>query len=292
MKIGVVHFGWATAGTAQIVRTLIEGLSIQEKTIYGIECNRTTKDIELKEIMKKSLSSKLGSDSYVLRSFPINKWNEDALQIADKLSFLDKVIILGGSGINVDHLSSKLLHVPVSIFNDVEGSQYTLGYDTAINSIVENIESVRDTASSLNYGKLRVFCVQIPGNGTSQLLVNSALAVEGKVVATASVEEIEYIKQHVKEKEMNEEGYTFLLMNQEVDPKQLEGHFEGFDLDWRFVEIDESQLGGPYPTALDRLIANQLKTAILDWSLSDQSAGHFVIQDNNVLLKCNATESA
>jgi 6-phosphofructokinase 1 len=292
MKIGVVHFGWATAGTAQIVRTLIEGLSIQENTVYGIECNRTTKDIELKELTKKSLAATLGSNSYVVRSFPVQYWNENALQIAEQLSTLDKVILLGGSVVNSEHLLGKLLQVPVSIFNDVEGSQLTLGYDTALNSIVEDIESVRDTASSLNYGKVRVFCVQIPGNGTSKLVVNSALAVEAEFVSTASVEEIEHIKQHVKEEEIVEQGYTFLLMNQGVDPKQLEGHFTGFDLDWRFVEIDESQLGGPYPTALDRLIANQLKAAVLDWSLSDQSSGHFVIQDGQVLLKCNATEPA
>lgn len=290
MKIGVVHFGWATVGTAQIVRTLIEGLSLQEETIYGIECNRITKDIELNEIMKKSPIPTLGSDRYVLKSFPIKYWNENTLQIANTLSCLDKVIILGGSGINVHHLTSKVIHVPVSVFNDVEGSQYTLGFDTALNSIVENIESVRDTASSLNYGKLRVFCVQIPGSETSQLIVNSALAVEGEVVNTASVEEIDHIKQLVKEKEMKEEGYTFLLMNKGIDLTQFEGQFEGFDLDWRFVEIDESQLGGPYPTALDRMIANQLKAATLDWILSDQSSGHFVIQDNKVLLKCNATQ--
>jgi 6-phosphofructokinase 1 len=285
MKIGVVHFGWASAGTALIVRTLIEGLSIQDKTVYGIEYNRTSKDIELKEFTPKGLSSKLGLDGYVLSSFSIDIWNEKTSVIEDKLSNLDKVILLGGSADKINQFSPKLLHVPISIFNNVEGSQLTLGYDTALNSIVEYIESVRDTASSLSYGKVRVFNVQIPGTDLSKLLMNSALAVEAKVVKKASEEEIEYLKQHIREKEANQEGYTFLLLNQSVDPVKLEVHFEEFDLDWKVLEIDESQCGGPYPTALDRLLANQLNKAVVDWILSDQPSGQLLIQDNQVLFR-------
>jgi 6-phosphofructokinase 1 len=281
--IGVVHFGWASAGTAQIVRTLIEGLSRQEKTIYAIECNRTSKDIELRELKNEGITANLGSDSCVLSSFPVEIWNERSSEIADKLSKLDKIILLGGSEVEINQTSSKQLHVPVSIFNNVDGSQLTLGYDTALNSIVKNIESVRDTASSLSYGKVRVFNVQIPGFGSSNLLLNSALAVEAEVVTNANEEEIAHIKQHIRKKEANKEGYTFLLMDHSVDPVKLEVHFEEFDLDWKIVEIDESQCGGPYPTALDRLIANQLKKAVVDWSLTDQPSGQLFIQDNQVI---------
>lgn len=287
MKIGVVHFGWASAGTAQIVRSLIEGLSLQETTIYGIECNRVSKDIELKEMSKKSISASLGSESHVLSTFPLDVWNEKSLVIADELSELDKVIVLGGSEVETKHLSSKLLHVPVSIFNNVEGSQFTLGYDTALNAIVENIECVRDTASSLSYGKVRVFKVQIPGFGSSKLLMNSALAVEAEVMTKASEEEIEHIKQHIKMKQANKEEYTFILMNHSIDPASIDGHFDEFDLDWRMVDIDDSQCGGPYPTAFDRVIANKLKKAVIEWSVSNQPSAQLLIQDNQVEFKNN-----
>ncbi|MFC0271776.1 6-phosphofructokinase [Metabacillus herbersteinensis] len=285
MKIGVAHFGCASAGTVQIVRTLIERLSIQEKTVYGIEYNRVSKEIELKELTSKGFSSNLGLDGYVLSSFPNDIWNEKTSVLEDKLSNLDKVILLGGSEAKINQFLPKLLSVPISIFNSVEGSELTLGYDTALNSIVEYIESVRDTASSLSYGKVRVFNVQIPGNGLSKLLLNSALAVEAKVVTNTSQEEIEQLKQHIRMKEAKQESYTFLLMDQSVDPVKLGVHFGEFDLDWKIVEIDESQCGGPKPTALDRVIANQLKKAVVDWSLSDQPSGQLLIQDNQVLFR-------
>jgi 6-phosphofructokinase 1 len=236
---------------------------------------------------KKSFSSSLGSESYVLSTFPLDVWNEKSLVIADELSALDKVIVLGGSEVETKHLSSKLLHVPVSIFNNVEGSQFTLGYDTALNAIVENIESVRDTASSLSYGKVRVFKVQIPGVGSSKLLVNSALAVEAEVMTKASEEEIEHIKQHIRMKQANQEEYTFILMNHSIDPASIDGHFDEFDLDWRTVDIDDSQCGGPYPTAFDRVIANKLKNAVIEWSLSNEPSAQLLIQDNQVEFKTN-----
>lgn len=286
MKIGVVHFGCASAGSAQIARTLIDEVSEQVESVYGIEWNRFSKEIELGELSQKGAAFRLGSDSFVLSSFPIAIWKEKAKEIADKLSSLDKIILLGESEGEHRHLTLKQLHVPISIFNNIEGSQLTLGYDTALNSIVKNIESVRDTASSLSYGKVRVFNVQIPGTtGSSMLLNNSSLAVDGVVVPRANRDVIEQLKRHIREKEAKHEGYTFLLMDQSVDPTKLGEHFEDFDLDWKVVEIDESQCGGPYPTALDRVIANQLKRAVLEWSLSNQSSGRLLVQDNTILFQ-------
>ncbi|WP_299092505.1 6-phosphofructokinase [uncultured Metabacillus sp.] len=284
MKIGVVHFGWASAGTAQIVRTLIEGLSKEENTVYGIECNKTTKDIELKELSNKDLS-KFGSHRYELSIFPPEIWTEQASALANSLGKLDKIILLGQSEANLKQLAAKTLQVPISIFNHIDGSQLTLGYDTAFNAIVKNIESVRDTASSLSYGKVRVFNVQIPGAGPSKLLEHTALAVEAEVVKNSNEETIAKLKQHIREKEANKEGYTFFIMDQTVNPEHLAEHFKEFDLDWKVVEIDESQCGGPYPTALDQLLANQLKKAVVDWTLSDQPSGQLLIHDNQALFE-------
>lgn len=284
MKIGVVHFGCASAGTAQIVRTLVEELSIQGHTIMGIEWDDTTKQLYRKELNKNTYHS-FGTDSYVFNAFPITIWNDQLSVLASELIELDQVILLGDTKINVNDFSGKFLQVPISIFNNIEDSELTLGYDTALNSIVENIERVRDTASSLSYGKVRVFNVQIPGKLSSTLLHDTALAVEAEVVEQVDSSSITRLKQHIKQKELNNEGYTFFMMDQAVDPVALEEHFREFDLDWKVVVIDESQCSGPYPTALDRLLANQLKRAIVEWSTADQPSGQLIIKNKKVVLK-------
>ncbi|PMC40524.1 hypothetical protein CJ195_02080 [Bacillus sp. UMB0899] len=284
MKIGVVHFGCASAGTAQIVRTLVEELSSQGHKVIGIEWDDTEKQLVRKELNGNTYRS-FGSGSYVLNAFPITIWNNQLSALAGELTELDQVILLGDTKVNVINLSGKILRVPVSIFNNIEESDLTLGYDTALNSIVENIERVRDTASSLDYGKVRVFNVQIPGAEKSRLLHDTAIAVEAEVVEQVDSSQVARLKQHIKQKEMNNEGYTFFIMDQDVDPVALGEHFGEFDLDWKVVVIDESQCSGPYPTALDRLITNQFKKAIVEWSTTDQPSGQLIIKDKKVELK-------
>ncbi len=284
MKIGVVHFGCASAGTAQIVRTLVEELSAQNHNVIGIEWDDTTKQLYRKELNENTYRS-FGTNSYVLNAFPTTIWNDQLSVLASELTELDQVILLGDAKVNVTNFSGKTLQVPISIFNNIEDSELTLGYDTALNSIVENIERVRDTASSLSYGKVRVFNVQIPGAEQSRLLHDTAIAVEAEVVEQMDSSLVAHLKQHIKQKEVNNEGYTFFIMEQNIDPVALEEHFREFDLDWKVVVIDESQCSGPYPTALDRLLTNQLKKAIVEWSTSDQPSGQLIIKDKKAVLK-------
>lgn len=284
MKIGVVHFGCASAGTALIVRTLVEELSSQSYKVIGIEWDDTAKQLNLKELNENTYGS-FGVNSHVFNAFPITIWNDQISVLASELTELDQVILLGDTKVNVTDFTGKLLQVPVSIFNNIDDSELTLGYDTALNSIVENIERVRDTASSLSYGKVRVFNVQIPGAENSRLLHDTALAVEAEVVERVDSTRIALLKQHIKQKEVNNEGYTFFMMDQDVDPVALEEHFGEFDLDWKVVVIDESQCSGTYPTALDRLLTNQLKKAIVEWSTSDQPSGQLIIKDKTAVLK-------
>ncbi|PGT79634.1 6-phosphofructokinase [Bacillus sp. AFS040349] len=283
MKIGVVHFGCASAGATEIVRTLVEEASIQGNKVYGIEWDSSTNKIQQTEFDRNSLHT-FGFNRYRLNRFSINIWNEQLDKIASELSELDQVILLGDTKANLDHFSSKLLLVPVSYYNNVSGSQATLGYDTALNSIVESIESVRDTASSLSYGKVRVFNVQIPGVESTKLVNDTALAVDAEVVDQVNNDVVNRLKLHIRYKEANKEGYTFFVMDSSVDPMELGKHFEEFDLDWKAVVIDESQCGGPYPTAVDRLLANQLKRSVVEWVRSNHKSGQLLIKDNKVIL--------
>lgn len=284
MKIGVVHFGCALEGTAQIVRTLIEDLSSEETTVYAIEWNHTSKELQLRELNK--MNQKTLTTTYSLcNAFPRKIWDEKSFLLTDELQELDQVILLGVSNTQEQETSVNVLQVPVSIYNTVENSQFTLGYDTALNSIVNSVESVRDTASSLSYGKVRLFNVQIPGNQQSRLLFDAAGAVGAEVVTGVSPQELDQLHNHIKQKEDNEDGYTFFMMDHSIDLTSFEQYFSNFDLDWKIVVIDDSQCGGPYPTAHDRLLANQLKTAVVKWCKANKPTGQLLIQDNKVVFK-------
>ena len=64
-----------------------------------------------------------------------------------------------------------VIGIPGTIDNDILGTQYTLGYDTAINTVVDVIDKIRDTASSHN----RLFFVEVMGRDAGHIALNSGI---------------------------------------------------------------------------------------------------------------------
>ena len=281
MKIGVVHFGSFSMGATQIVTSLIEGISKDTHHLFGVEYNRLTNEVEIKELDKDSILTSKETGNALLKSFPDQVWKD--LQHHEALSQLDSIIVLGGREHQIYNELVSSLHVPLSIFNDVEGSLFTLGYDTAVNSITNDIEKIRDTASSLYYKKLRVFNVQIPGETSTPLLWNTALAVHGAVVTSSDEQGIESVKQVIREKEANGDTYCFIMMDRSVDPSVFEEPITSeFDVDWKVAIYDESQCVGPFPTALDKIFTIKMTDKILKWIETSPQTGKLVIVNNQV----------
>lgn len=91
---------------------------------------------------------------------------------------IDALIVIGGDGsfkgaqILSQETDIKIIGIPGTIDNDIYGSDYTIGFDTACNTIIENIDRIRDTAASHN----RIFLVEVMGNNSGILALNTACA--------------------------------------------------------------------------------------------------------------------
>ena len=102
----------------------------------------------------------------------------------DKLG-IDALVVIGGDG---SYHGAQLLHeigvktiaLPGTIDNDITSSEFTIGYDTALNTIVDSVEKVRDTMNSHN----RAAIVEVMGHGCGDLALFSALATGAELVVT------------------------------------------------------------------------------------------------------------
>ena len=87
------------------------------------------------------------------------------------------MVVIGGDGsftgamIFQQEFNFPVIGIPGTIDNDIYGSQFTLGYDTAINTVVEVIDKIRDTASSHN----RLFFVEVMGRDAGHIALNSGI---------------------------------------------------------------------------------------------------------------------
>ena len=90
---------------------------------------------------------------------------------------IDALVVIGGDGsftgamIFQSEFNFPVIGIPGTIDNDIYGTQYTLGYDTAINTVVEVIDKIRDTASSHN----RLFFVEVMGRDAGHIALNSGI---------------------------------------------------------------------------------------------------------------------
>lgn len=87
------------------------------------------------------------------------------------------MVVIGGDGTftGAEYFSQEfnfpIVGIPATIDNDINGTDYTLGYDTALNTVVEAIDKIRDTASSHN----RLFLVEVMGRDAGDIALNSGI---------------------------------------------------------------------------------------------------------------------
>jgi 6-phosphofructokinase 1 len=106
-----------------------------------------------------------------------------------QLNKVDGLVIIGGDGSFKGAIElSKLLSIPIigcpgTIDNDLVGTDFTIGYDTAINTVVEAIDKIRDTAESHD----RVFVIEVMGRDAGLIAVRSAVASGAEAVLVPEI---------------------------------------------------------------------------------------------------------
>ena len=182
---------------------------------------------------------------------------------------IDGLIAIGGDGTMrgawefTKKYRTKIIGLPGTIDNDLFGSDYTIGFDTAVNSALEAVDKIRDTASSLE----RLFFIEVMGrySGFIGLAVGLAGGAEDVLIpeTPTDIKKLaKQINQNIKKgkksnivivSEGDEAGNAFTIA------EKIKGILEE---DYRVVVLGYIQRGGA-PTALDRILASKLGYAAI-----------------------------
>jgi 6-phosphofructokinase 1 len=104
---------------------------------------------------------------------------------------IDTIVVIGGDGsykgvkVFNEEFGINFIGIPGTIDNDIFGTNYAIGFDTALNNIIDAIDKIRDTASSHH----RIFLVEVMGNKSGVLAINSAIATGAEDVFVPEREE-------------------------------------------------------------------------------------------------------
>jgi 6-phosphofructokinase 1 len=190
---------------------------------------------------------------------------------------IDGLIVIGGDGsfAGANQLSKEMdiaiIGIPGTIDNDIFGTDHTIGYDTALNTVVEAVDKIRDTATSHH----RIFFVEVMGRDAGFIALNSAIASGAEAVLIP--EEISDIEELVKNIKSSNKGKrsTIIIVAEGDDAggakeilEKVRPYLANYEL--RYSILGHIQRGGS-PTVKDRIIATQMGVKAVKLLLSGKS---------------------
>lgn len=289
MKIGIINFSTFSSGVNLVIRAILPNI-LEGNTVSGIEIDENG-EMDRKEFTSKNIKkSVLDHREPLLPSFP--KFEKISKLLLDEY---DRFILFGNGNVlnEIEMLSNdlrkKILFIPVSIHSDITYSDTTLGYDTAMNSIVEMAFKIRDTIDSLKYPKPRLFGIQVPGKAPSTMLADLASIVGGAYYANNFDEEASnQLNQKIQSIFEKGQTYTFLIFDETTGVQIIENKvISNLDVSWKTVEVEEALCMGPNPTASDRLLAIKLADQISLWVMNEYQSGKLFVLGRDIIFQEN-----
>ena len=205
----------------------------------------------------------------ILKSARSDKFmtKEGRQKAADNLKekAIEALVVIGGDGtfrggtVIAEEHNIKVVGIPGTIDNDLIGSDETIGYDTALNTAMEAIDKIRDTADAHE----RLFLVEVMGRHAGFIALETGLATGAELIILPEYNrELDEIKSSLHEILKTKSRSTLVVIAEGEQTggalklsEQLEPDFKQYDM--RVAILGHMQRGGS-PTAHDRVLASRL----------------------------------
>ena len=280
-KIGVLTSGGDAPGMNAAVRAAVRCGIDKDMEVYGIKRGyEGLLDGEITKMEWHSVGDILQRGGTILRTarsprFHEANWVDHAARILDAFG-IEGVVIIGGDGsfrggVELARRGIKVMGVPGTIDNDLGYTDYTIGFDTAVNTILGLITNIRDTSSSHE----RSTIIEVMGRHCGDLALHSGIAGGADVILVPEVEcDINEICRRVLEGQATGKGHSLIVMAEgfDMDSSELAKTLEEMTgREARTVVPGYIQRGGS-PTEKDRLIATMTAAKAVDLLYDDEDS--------------------
>lgn len=203
---------------------------------------------------------------------------------------IDAIVVIGGDGsltgarIFAQEYNIPIVGLPGTIDNDLYGTDTTIGYDTALNTIMQAVDKIRDTASSHE----RLFFIEVMGRDAGFLALNGAIASGAEAAIIPEIwTEVDQLEELIKNGFRKSKNSSIVLVAEsEINggamgmAERVKKEYPQYDV--RVTILGHIQRGGS-PTALDRILASRMGAAAIDALMEDQRNVMIGIQDDEIV---------
>ena len=269
-RIGIFTSGGDSPGMNAALRAIIRAATNHDLHIYGINRGfeglidddiQLIGDDEVRNIIQRGGTILKTARSERFMSYEGRKIAFENLKARD----IDGLIAIGGNGtftgasIFYKEFGIPMVGLPGTIDNDLYGTDFTIGFDNAINTAVHAVDMIRDTAESHN----RLFLIEVMGRHSGYIAVHTAIASGASAIVipekkTTIDELVNNLKKSLRRKKLF--GLVILAEGNELGEtheiaKEIKQRVPEYDI--RVTIIGHLQRGGS-PTAFDRILAGRL----------------------------------
>lgn len=228
---------------------------------------------EIKEFTSESVSNIIQRGGTILKSarseaFRTPEGRKKAYDNMVKFG-IDALIAIGGNGtltgaeILAREYDVPVIGLPGTVDNDLFGTDSTIGYDTALNTIVECVDKIRDTATSHD----RIFFVEVMGRDAGFLAQNSAIAAGAEAaIIPEDATDIDQLATFIGRGIRKSKNSSIVIVSEKDGgamhyAERVRTEYPEFDV--RVSILGHLQRGGK-PTACDRILASRLGVASIE----------------------------
>jgi 6-phosphofructokinase 1 len=280
-KIGVMTSGGDAPGMNTCVRAVVRTAVTKGVTVYGIEggyeglMHGNFREMGLRDV--GGILQRGGTILQTRRSmeFKTPEGQRQAIRTMNNFG-LDGLIVIGGDGSlsgahKLAEQGIKVVGVPGSIDNDIWGTDMCIGVDTCLNTIMDAIDKLRDTASSHN----RAFLVEVMGRNCGYLAVMAGLTCGAELVLIPENPiPVEEVVKSVSDAYLRGKAHAIIIVAEGFKTKindlaaALEKESVGFES--RVSILGHIQRGGK-PTAYERIIATRFGVKAVEFILEGKT---------------------
>ena len=280
--VGILTSGGDAPGMNAAIRAVTRAAIFAGFKVFGIYRGyRGLISDEIEEFSTQNVSNIIQRGGTILKTarckeFQAPEGRQCAYDVMKRRG-IDSLVVIGGDGsltgarIFANEFNVPIVGLPGTIDNDLFGTDTTIGYDTALNTIMECVDKIRDTASSHE----RLFFIEVMGRDAGFLALNGAIAsgAEAAIIPEIATQE-DQLDELIKNGFRKSKNSSIVIVAESPATggamalaQRVQEEYPDYDV--RVSILGHLQRGGS-PTAYDRIVASRMGAAAVDALLDDQ----------------------
>jgi len=295
-KIAVLTSGGDAPGMNAAIRAVVRSCAFHQLECVGVFRGlQGLIEGDFKEMGPRSVKNIINRGGTILKSarskeFRTAVGRAKAYEQLKRLG-IDALVVIGGDGtftganVFMSEYDIPIVGLPGTIDNDINGTDYTIGYDTALNTVVEAIDKIRDTANSHN----RLFLIEVMGRDAGDIALNAGIGAgaEEILIPEQNLGKERLISSLKRSKKSGKSSSIVVVAEGDQSGKNIfeladyvRGNLDDYEV--KVTVLGHIQRGGT-PSCFDRVLASRMGVGAVDALLKNERGVMIGVANNKIV---------